>query len=143
MAFPAFFGSGLKEKKRGALKGRRAWKIKAKPGSRSKWLHGRNQAHVRATAAALKSCHFQGAFGSRSAAILFRAIETDAGAALDFDLFGDGLVAGNLFGDGFSHATFAALGGAGGVNFFGNSVITAGFHLFRLRAIARLAGAEH
>lgn len=106
----------------------------------SDFFHCRDQSDVRAANATLGGCHFDGAFGRGAAAILFRAVIAGALIARNFDLFGDGFVAGNAFFDDFDHSAFAAA-----VDFFGYDIIAAGFYLFGFGAISCASGrhAEH
>ena len=98
-----------------------------------------------AATGALGADHVQGLFGSGAATIFFGAIEMDTGTAWDANLFGDGLVMGDLVGDGLDHAALTALGIALDDNLLGNKVIFAGFDLAGFCAVAGGLGgtAEH
>jgi len=105
----------------------------------SELSHRRDQANVRAAGRALRSRHFHNALRSRAAAVFLRAVVAYALAARNLDLFGDGLVAGNLFLNGLDKPVFRAVVGA---HFFGDNIIATGFDLFGLGAVAR-AGCRH
>ncbi len=87
---------------------------------------------MRAAGWALSGSHFDGAFRSGAAAILFRAVITCASLARNIDFPSHGFVARDLFLNELNHAAFAA-----SVNFFGDGVKMAGFYLHGLRAITR------
>jgi hypothetical protein len=112
---------------RSALSG----KMRVFGGLFGQFFHRRDESNVRAAGWSLGGGHLDGAFRSCATAILFRAVEARAALARNADFFGHGLVARNLLFDDLNHATFAA-----GVDFFGDGVKMAGFHLASLGAIA-------
>jgi len=107
----------------------RFWKIRRLDCSRSERFHARDEAEVRAAGAALSGSTDQGFLGSSTAIVLAWAIMFHARAILHRYALGHCLVACDLFLNGFSHATFAALGRTWGVNFLCYGVIAAGLHL--------------
>lgn len=97
----------------------------------SELLHGRDQTNVRAADRPLSGRHFDSALRGGAAAVLLRAIVACALATRNTDLFGNGLIAWNLFFDGFRHAAFAA-----GMDLFVNGLVAAEFHLLGFRVVS-------
>ena len=94
---------------------------------------------MRAASAALCGDHFEECVGGGAAAAAFWAIVAGAGSAFHFDLFGDGLVAGNLLFDGLDHAIFAGADH----DLLGHGVVAANANLLGFSAIACSTTAEH
>lgn len=117
-----------------------SWKINSRFGdsdrAERKRLHGGDQADVRAANGTLGAGHPHGGLGSCATAILLRAVVTGASAARDTDFLGHRLVARHLLFNGLHHATLTTFRVARGVDFLGDDVIAAGFHLASFRAIS-------
>lgn len=135
----------MTQKARGARGSTALGKITRDTGSGSDFFHSGDETDVRAADGTLGTGHGKGRFGGAAAAILLRAIEVDALAAIEADFLGDGLVAGNFLGAGFDHAALTALGVALDKDFLGNEVVFAGLDLAGFDAVASRLGwvAEH